>query len=258
VNFFVRVRESITDFGAYKRFAAEPFNKAFGYLALLVLVLGLPFLIYTATRFHSGINKAADLFRQSCPDFTFENGELTVHAAMPIIIQDGDSYMVVDTTGGTDEGVLEDYESGMFLSQTRAVIKQNRYETREVDLSQLKELTVTKADVEEWLPGLKAFSVFIVVFGLVYMLSAKLLGAVIMGLICLLLATVQKAELTYGSSIAISIYALTLPTVFQTLQKIFLTQFPHPGLVYYVVLAMYLWFAVRANKSDDLTASPIS
>jgi hypothetical protein len=252
------MKESISDFGAYKRFASEPLNKAFGYLVVLVLVFGLPFLVYTAAKFHAGINQAVDLFKESCPDFTFANGELTVHAVMPIVIDDGGSYMVVDTTGGTDESVLDDYESGMFVSQTRAVVKRNRYETREIDLSQLKEMTVTKADVEEWLPGLKAFSVFIVVFGLVYMLAAKLLGAVIMGLVCLLFATVQKAGLTYGSSIGVSIYALTLPTLFQTLQHIFLPQFPQPGLVYYAVLVLYLWFAVRANKSDDLTASPIS
>lgn len=41
------------------------------------------------------------------------------------------------------------------------------------------------------------------------------------------------------------------------MQKIFVPQFPRPGLVYYVVLVLYLRFAVRANKSDGATASPI-
>ncbi|RJX20102.1 MAG: hypothetical protein C4570_04380 [Ammonifex sp.] len=36
------------------------------------------------------------------------------------------------------------------------------------------------------------------------------------------------------------------------MQKIFVPQFPRPGLVYYVVLVLYLRFAVRANKSDGV------
>ncbi|MEW6182100.1 MAG: DUF1189 domain-containing protein [Bacillota bacterium] len=256
MGFFTRIKESIFNFDAYPRFAREPFDKAFGYLVLMTLLFGTVFLVYTVIRLNTGISEMVGTFNRSCPDFVLQNGELTVDADMPITIDGGDEdgMIIIDTTGRTDRSVLDKYEQGVFVSRTQVVNKKNRIETQEMNFSELKGFKITKADVEQWLPNLKFFSVFIIIFGLIYMIVAKLLGAVVLGLFSLLISAVQGAGLDYGRGIRISVYALTVPTLFQTAQKIVSPGFPHPGVVYYILALIYLWFAVRAGKSEGRPA----
>ncbi|MEW6173329.1 MAG: DUF1189 domain-containing protein [Bacillota bacterium] len=252
MGFFGRAKASVADFGAYRQFAQEPFDKAFGYLVLMVLLLGTVYLVYTVIQLNSGINEMVGGFSRSCPDFVLENGELTVYADMPITVNGDkeDGVIVIDTTGRTDRSVLDKYEQGVFVSRTQVVNKKNRIETQEMNFSELKGFRITKSNVEQWLPKLKYFSVLIVLFGLIYMVIAKLLGAVVLGLVCLLFSAIQGTGLNYGNGIRISVYALTVPTIFQTLQKMVSPGFPHPGLVYYILTLIYLWFSVRANKNE--------
>ncbi|MCL6558701.1 MAG: DUF1189 domain-containing protein [Firmicutes bacterium] len=259
MNFFLRVKGSIADFSAYRQFASEPFDKAFAYLVLLVLLLGVPFLIYAAVRLNTGINQFAVTFSQNVPEFILKNGELSVQANMPLIMEKSESFvMVVDTTGRTAESILDDYEKGIFMSRTKFVSKKNPVQKEEVSFSAFKGLVVTKADVERWLPMIKLIGIFVVIFGFIYMLIAKLIGTLIMAIVCLFFSVVQRAGLGYGSALRIAVYALTLPTVLQTLQTAFLPRLPLSWAVYYGVFAVYLWFAVRANKAGTFQTRQVT
>lgn len=258
MGFFKDMNDSAINLPAYRKFASRPWGRVIGYLMLLVFILGTPVLISFVYDFNKVLNMGINEFSKGAPDFVLKNGELEVAGKMPLVIEDevvGNSVFIVDTSGSTDASVLENYESGIFVSKTNIVNKRNKAETQIFNFSELEGMEFTKADVEQWLPYLKLTGLFIILFGLLYFILAKAISAAIFGVVCLLFSQVQQAGLAYGQAFKITVYALTIPTLLQALMAILTPGLFFGGLVYYTVLLLYLWFAVKAYKD---TADPLS
>lgn len=249
-GFFKDMNDSAVNFSAYRNFAGHPWRRVIGYLVLLVLLLGTPVLLSFVYDFNREVDRLAEKFSREAPDFLLKNGELQVFGEMPLILEDerggSRNIIVVDTSGETDESILQDYENGVFVSKTK-IVQKNSLETQIFYFSNFKDLTVTKEDVLEWLPSLKLTAVFIVLFGFIYFFLAKLCTAAVSGLLCLLFSRLQQRCLTYGQGVKISVYALTIPTLLQALQAVILPGFFAFGLLYYIVLTIYLWFGVQSG-----------
>lgn len=250
-GFFKDMNDSAVNFSAYRNFAVHPWSRVIGYLVLLVLLLGTPVLLSFVSDFNREVDRVAEKFSRAVPDFLLKNGELQVFGEMPLVFEDESggrkSVIVVDTSGKTDESILRDYETGIFISKTKVVQKRNSLETQIFYFSNFQDLTVTKKDVLEWLPYLKLTAVFIVIFGLIYFFLAKLCTAALSGVLCLLFSRIQQRRLTYEQGVKISVYALTIPTLLQALQAVILPNLFAVGFLYYVVLLIYLWFGVQSG-----------
>jgi hypothetical protein len=143
---------------------------------------------------------------------------------------------------------LDDYDTGMFISKNEAIIKKNTIEKQTYSFSAFKGGEIHKADVEKFLSYIKFMGIFIVLFGLIYFFLSKLCTAVVLGLVCLLFSAVQNTGLKYEQTFKITIYALTIPTLFQALHQILAPQFYYGRFIYYCIALLYLWFAVRAIR----------
>lgn len=249
LGFFKNMSDSAINFSQYRRFSNQPRGRVIAYLLLIVLVLGTPVLLSLAYDFNRDMNSWISDFSKTAPEFVLKNGELSVSGELPLVIEkeveDEKSIIVVDTSGQTDESILKDYQSGIFISKTKAVYKQNLVETQEYHFAGFKGAEIQKADVEKALSYMKLVSILIVLFGLIYFFLAKLCTAALLGLVCLLFSRFLNAGLKYGQAFNITVYALTIPTLFQALQTIIAPGFAYGWSIYYTIALLYLWFAVR-------------
>lgn len=252
MGFFKDMSDSAINLFQYRRFADQPWGKVISYLLLIVLILGIPVLLSFVFDFNKGVGGLIAKFNENIPDFVLKDGELAVSGEMPLVFEDisGEekNIYVIDTSGETDVSVLDDYDTGMFISKKEAVIKKNAIEKQTYSFSAFKGGEIHKADVEKFLSYIKFIGIFIVLFGLIYFFLSKLCTAVVLGLVCLLFSAVQNTGLKYEQTFKITIYALTIPTLFQALHQILAPQFYYGRFIYYCIALLYLWFAVRAIR----------
>jgi len=188
-----------------------------------------------------GIMTALNVFKENVPNFKLENGELNVEGEMPIIIdEDQGSVFIIDTSGATDETVLDKYPSGVFISKTKFVQKQNSMQNQATSFSSLKTVTVTKSDVEKWIGIAKFGNIFIVILGPIFFFGFKFIAAFIVSLIGLLVNVFCKAKVTFGEMYKLSIYALTFSIILKVFFAVIAVKVPYFWILYYGIPLIFL------------------
>ena len=255
MGFFKDMSDSAINLSQYRRFANQPWGKVISYLLLIILILGIPVLLSIVFDFNKEVDNWVAEFNKNIPDFVLKDGELAVSGEMPLIFEDKSgeekSIYVIDTSGETDGSVLDDYDTGMFISKKEAVVKRSALEKQTFSFSAFQGGEIHKADAEKYLSYMKLIGIFIVLFGLIYFFLSKLCTAVVLGFVCLIFSVIQNTGLQYSETFKIAIYALTIPTLFQALQHILAPQFIYGLFIYYTIALLYLWFAVRAIRISN-------
>jgi hypothetical protein len=249
MHFNNKVFKSITDFSFYENFLAQTTGKAIKYLLLLTITVGVLWLIRPIYEFNTGITSIVYSFHNEIPDFTFSNGQLTVEGKMPIILENGDQFFLIDTSGKTDESILKSHENAIFVSRDKLVQKKNNFETRNFNFKDLQGMNLTKADVETFLPLLRWINVLIIVFGLLWFFLSKLFSALLLSIIGLILNGIKNANMDFSNLYKLSIYSLTLPVVIKVLCSGFSISIPHFWILYYTIGSVYLWNAIKVKKA---------
>lgn len=251
MNFLRDMSDSAVNFSEYRKYARLPWKKVINYLLLMILILGLPVLLSIAFDFNKGMDNFIGEFDKRIPDFVFKNGELVMSGEMPLVFEGDGSVLYIDTSDKTDDSVLDGYELGLYFSKTELVSKHSTVEKQTFSYAVFKDQEIHKADVKNYLSSSKKFvDTMLILFGLIYFFLAKLCTAALLGVICLLFASLQNISLRYGQATKISVFALTIPTLFQALHQILTPGFIYGWSIYYTLALVYLWFAVRANGSE--------
>lgn len=262
-DFLQQCLDSILRVEFYKEAITQPVSKALFYLFLLCLFLGT----IIGLKLYYDISKATSYLTESfitgSPNFTLENGKLFFAGAMPFRMEtDKEFLLIVDTTGKTNEHTLDKYTRGIFISQDKLVTKKNEIETTSVDLSQLKGIIITKETVAGWLPLLKYIGLFCLAFSFIFYFLGKLCSALVLSVIGLLLGKLIKVNLPYESLLKVSLYALTLPLIFDALIFLTIGQLPFFWVLYYGIATGYIAKALLLVRDslpkDDLPSPPLS
>jgi hypothetical protein len=252
LNFFKRIFYSISNFKVYTQFAKESLGKAFIYLIFFSLIFGTVWVIRPIYDFNVGIGTVEDAIVKDSPDFTFQNGKLSINGEMPIIVGDANNTVIFDTTGKTDETALKNYTNAVLFTADKIIIKEPG-RTNTTDLSSLSGLTVTKADLEKWLPLLKFVSIFIAVFGIIFFFMGKIIAALILSLLALIVSSVNNTKLSYSNLLGISIYSLTLASLLEVLLgavNISIGGFWINSLVFYAISAVFIIMGINEIKKE--------
>lgn len=255
LNLFQQFYMSIS--GSYKELAKQTFGKALVYLLVLGMVLGV---VHAGKFFVEGqhqVRMMAKVFAKQCPDFTLANGRLTVDAEKPIVLESKDSIVVIDTTGESDESILDDYEKGVFIDAERMINKKNSFTKQELLFSELKELSFTKKDVLSWMPWLDLFLVLIAIFVIVWFIGAKIVYALFLSLAGLILNSIYKTKMLYNNILAICLYALSFPMILLTIKIFVPGGIPFFFLFYLALAVVYVWIGIRAAKSNAIDAESL-
>jgi hypothetical protein len=175
---------------------------------------------------------------------------------MPIVTGDINNVIIVDTTGGTDENALDKYKSGILILKSKIIQKENSLQKREYNLKEFGTLTLTKSDVQGWIPLLKIINLFIVLFGYIGFFTGKLLSALVLALIGLIISGSMKLHKDFGDLYKISIYSLTLPIIIKVLLSVINYTIPYFFIIYYGVAIFYIWKSLSIIKKNEETQPP--
>ena len=253
MNLFAQFYNSITRLEAYKYFLKQSLGKAFLYLFLISIVLGGISGVRTIYDFNVGINDAVNYVNTDFPDFQLKNGELEVNAEMPYVIQENEEEIImIDTSDKADATILNDYESGIFISKYGADYKKSAFETRKIDFASLNGVTFTKGDLLKWLPYLKWFTLIIIIFGFFFYVIGKIISALFVSLGGIVIAKVLKHNISFGNLYKLSIYCLTSSMLLNTLVDLTGLTIPFFSLIYYGIALVYLWKVMKILKNDEI------
>ncbi|CAH2212378.1 DUF1189 domain-containing protein [Tepidibacter aestuarii] len=253
ISFFERFKRSIVDIPSYNFFVKESLGKGILYLLLLSLMVGVITSSVMSYKFKNYFESEARSFVIRAPEFEFKNGELDVQGDMPLKIDD---YIIVDTTGSTDDSVLDAYNEGMLILKDKVIVKQSVVEKREFDFSSINDVEFNKQDAMKFIPEInKWISIFIVVFGIIFItlwiMISTMINALILGIAGIIISKVQKMNIQFGDIYKICIYAFTLPIVIDKLILGYAPIYiPYFNLVYYIIAGVYMYNAMDSYKRE--------
>lgn len=249
MGFFQKIYYSVAGFGQYKSFIREKPGRAVVYLLLLGLIMGVFSLVTPMLDYNRAISEFMLDFDKKVPDFTFGNGKLTVEGNMPIILGEGSSTVIIDTSGRTDESILDDYDNAILITSDRMI--QKNYANKQVtSFSLIQGIGFDREDLRRALPIVKIMTVFIAIFGLIFFICAKYISALVVSLAGLIINAATGTGLTYADVFKISAYSLTLPVLIGTMIDLSGVPVPYLTVIFYVVAIVYVWGAINAVKKD--------
>ena len=253
MGFFSKLINSITNPKYYKDFLKESTGRAVVYLLLLCLIFGGISAIRIAYDLNKGVITVVNEFNKNVPDFKLENGELNVEGQMPIKFNDEQGYIfIVDTSGNTDETILDKYNSGTFISKTKMIQKKSPMQTTETNFISLKPVTLTKIDAERWIGIAKYIGVgMVLIFYPIFFFGFKFIAAFIVSLIGLIINAFCKAKITFGEIYKLSIYALTFSIILKAFFIVIGIQVPQFWILYYGIPLIYLGLGLNLISKDQ-------
>ena len=251
MNFFIQMRESVIDLKFYRSIKNNRFSRSFVYLLLIFLIVYFISGTRTFIATRIAIDELIINVNANIPEFKLENGEFVFEGKMPYYISSStNEAFVIDTTGQATKSVLDDVASGMLITKDKVFVKRSEVETREFSLSELKGITLTKADVLEFLPKLSWIVFIFIAFGFIFVLGWKLLNAVLLALLGLIANAIFNGRLKFNNLMNISIYALTLPMLVQLAVNLYGYPIPRFGLIYWGISILYVVLAVKSCKDE--------
>lgn len=248
LSFFHKIYYSIASFKHYKHFLSEKTGKAVAYLLVLSLIAGIAISVIPVTAIAEVIDEMIARYDESVPNFTFENGELNVDSTSPIILSGGPTTIIIDTTGGTDESILINYDSAILFTKTKMVQK-NYARMQAVNYSNFQGVKADKDSVRKALPLMKKwFLIPMAIMSVLFFIVSKYVSALVLGLGAILVAKIQNVRLVFRDGFVLSAYASTLPLILCTILDFLPFAVPFVWVVYYLIALAYLWGAVSSIK----------
>lgn len=245
-GFFTKIYYSIAGFEKYRLFLRQSIGRAISYLILLSLIASLFVFVPQQIEFNKMVDHLTKNFDSIIPDFTFSGGELSVNAKMPIIIDSGSMFIVIDTSDDAED-ILVNYDSVILITGNKII--QKYYTNRnEISLSTLSYLNITKEDIEQSLPYMKYMGALLFFFYIVVFTCGRFIMAFLVSLIGLAINSMKQTGLSYRSIFKLSIYSITLPTLLIAVVSYIPFQIPFLGLIYYIIASVYMYGAINIIK----------
>ena len=94
----------------------------------------------------NSIIEETDNVKYNFANFEIKDGKFIYYGAMPVVKVEEGFATVIDTTGTTNEEILNKYEGGIFISETKFVVK-NATEERKINFSDYKGYNLTKTEL---------------------------------------------------------------------------------------------------------------
>ena len=184
-----------------------------------------------------------------------DQGHFSTTLPNPSVLGDTSFALIIDTRDTRDAtGQVTDlspYASAIVISKTKAVLKKDKFETREYSFSVLPDFKLTTADVIGWLRNYKATILWTLftTLGLAIVPTIWLFAIPVILFLMLLMmipAKIIRSNLSYTQVLSIGFYGVTFPTLLQTYLW---TQGPAAGNLHRWVYLVWCLAGVIAARS---------
>lgn len=248
-GFFSRLFYSITSFDKYRSFLRQSNGKAVVYLLLLSLVVAIATFVPAGIEFNRIIDDVIVNLDSTIPDFSLSGGKLEVKGEMPIVIDDGTYPVVIDTTPGAEDRILDEYDIVMLITSDR-IIQKNFVDKTVTELSAFQGMVITRDNISRSLPIMKPIGILVFIFIAIFFIGGKFISALIISLIGLIINSIRHTNLSFRSIFKISIYSMTLPLIVCTILGLLPVHIPMIWLLFYVLASVYVIGAINSIKKE--------
>lgn len=255
LGFFEKMYKCIYDMKTYAKVLKETTGRAVLYILLMTLIFGGISLIADVYEFNTGYRLVMSAVSK-VPEFSFENGTLTVDSDQPYKFSDGSNFVfIMDTTGATDKSALENYTQGVLITSDQLTQKQIGSE-RTVDLTTLKGMTLNKADLIRMMGSIKSLIIGFMIIGapIAWFVGKLLLAFILVVVVGLIANSINNTRLSFGDLYKLALYSLTAPIILGTLMDYLKLVSPTIGVlakfIYFIVAAVYLILAISYLRRE--------
>lgn len=237
----------------YREVAREWSNGlCFLYLLSLVALCWIPGIIRMDSDISEYIDNEAPKYVRQLPAITIAKGQASISEQQPYIIKDpdsGDPVMIIDTTGQIAS--LENSKAFILLTKTRLLTHDGGKETRSLDLSEIGDATINKAQLYDWLEDFKEwFAILLYPFAVFFSFAFRSIQVLIYALAGSFFLRSSKVRIDYRLIMRLGAVSLTPVIIANTLINFFRIDIPLPWLFNALLAAGYLIFAIRASITE--------
>ena len=244
---------SFTSFDKYRMLLRESTGKAVGYLILLTLLLSIVLYVPLGIQLSGIFDTVSVYITENLPDFTFSGGQLSVDAEMPIVIEGSGTAVVIDTTPGAEDRILNQYDSVMLITSDN-IIQKNYVNRQDIPLSIYQGFNMTKDTLIASVPMLKPILIIGFIFAGIFFVIGKFISALVVSLIGKIANSSAKTNLSYRNIFKISIYAMTLPMIIGTVLNVLNIAVPLLWVLFYIGSGVYVFGAINSIKREIAAA----
>lgn len=253
LSFFKKITESLInkDFG--ETIKIENIGKSMKFLFILMILIGSLKMTYVVYELNNFAERSKYALTNDFPDFEIIDGKFICNSEMPFISKMADNSVIhIDTENPITDEILNEYESGFFISEDKILVKKNAIETRSYNLKDIKGFDINKYKILDIAQKFIIPIIIVVfIFGVLLIYIGKLLGVLFFSLIGLLINLIIKYKLTYSEILKISIYAIILPTFVDNLISLFSFNIPYFFVIYYSISIFYfVRFVLKYEKAE--------
>lgn len=244
---------------AYNEFLKQSTGKAILYIFLLSLILGIINSLFFILPMNSAISSVQEEIENSIPYFELKDGNLSIEGDMPIEIIDDGLIVYVDTENPIDPSIIDDYDIGYLITSDSIIVKSGN-NTQAINFNTLANGgTLTKDEFISLMP--LTFKIITIMFIIFYPLGTflgKLLTAIILALLGIIICKILNKPLRYSECFRLSLYALTVPMLLNTLNYVFtfLSGVVVGGFtaIYFVTALVYLFIGIKSIDESTISS----
>jgi hypothetical protein len=253
INIFKCFIYSITGFDRYRVLLRQSMGKAVGCLILLTFLLSAVVFVPFYTMTHEMSVNALTYATEKMPDFKLAGGRLEVYGEMPIVIEEGDLPVVIDTTPGAEDSILVEYDNVLLFTESKVIVK-SYVNRQEYPFSAFEGMDITKDMLMKALPMIKAYINIIIIITAVFMgilfVGMKFFSALVVSIIGLIANSSSKTNLTFKSIFKLSMFSMTLPLIICTVIDALMIGIPFMPVLFYVGSGIYIFGAIKSIKRE--------
>jgi hypothetical protein len=251
-GFFASITHSCTDFRFYKVAVSQPISKSLKYIFLILLIAAILMSIGNIIRINKFIDEGKDWALKNVPEIRIVNGQTQVDVPQPYTVWKDENFVFIIDTTGQYTSIDTAFKAGALLTQSKLIIKESEFQTRQYELNQFPNFTVNKETITRWSKiGQTIIWIILPIGTYFYLLIAKWLQIVLFSLFTLSMNNTMKTNLKYPQLLKIGIYALTAPIILDVIYS--LVGRPNSIFIwlYIAVYIIYLTMAVKQLKTEN-------
>jgi hypothetical protein len=257
-GFFASISHSCMDFGFYKQVVKQSIGKSLKYIFLLLLIAAIVMSISNCIRLNKFIDVGKDWALKNVPEIRIVNGQTQVEVPQPYTVWKDENFIFLIDTTGQNTSIDTAYKAGALLTQSKLIMKESEFQTRQYELTQFPNFTVNKDTINKWAKIAQVGIWILIPIGTyLYLIIAKWFQIALFSLFTISLNGTMKTNLKYPQLLSLGIYALTVPIILDVIYS--LVGRPNSIFIwiYIAVYVIYLTMAVKHQKPlENINQSP--
>lgn len=272
MGFFKRVKTAVVNFEGYQRFADEKSSKAVKYFFQIVLIFVIFASIAVIYPLINNIKNGVEYMKTDIPNFTVQDNKLTMESEEPVTVKNENVSLVISLNPNLNkEDVNKFFEenntynnAALFIQDeffikigttTGTIAYDYKTLSEAIGIQELsKQAVIDYFDNSGYIKLFMAMFLFMLAYLYLTYIIVTILDVLILSILSFITVKLYRVKLDYKQCINISIYALTLPIILNTIYVLInaFTGFTieYFQIMYNIISYIYIVAAILMIKAD--------